>query len=341
MKIKNARVLAGVLVAMIGLALSAMATADWDKDKTRQNEACFKTTRAMKQACGADIIDDYFEEYAKCLNSDDARECRREAASDYREGRADCRYQAEGRNSLCERLPDAGPYILEIDPDNFTGECAGGNPFYPLIPGTVTTYVNETEDEEETIVVTVTDETRRIGGDEGIDAIVVRDTVYEGLPDKNGEPDGDRIEDTDDYYAIANNCDVWYLGEVSQSFEDGYLDNLDGSFLAGVDGAQPGIIMLGDPMVGDVYRQEFALGAAEDAAEVLSLATDIWDENGDLVTFDNPDFDCQGMCLETEDFIANDPDGTELKFFKAGIGFIAEQLPSGEVVLKLIKVEGP
>ena len=324
----------GLLAA--GIMLSLVATASWAKHKhgDRDNsEACFETTDLMQEACRADIVDDYLTESAKCLNTDDVRGCLGELRADFRFAYKDCRYQARGRDDLCRRLPDAGPYITEIDPGDFTGECVGGNPYFPLVVGTVTTFVSE-EDEGETIIVQVLDETREI---QGIETIVVRDTVYAGLPDINGEPTGDRIEDTDDYYAVANNCDVWYFGEVSQSFEDGYLDNLDGSFVADVDGAQAGIIMLGEPEEGAVYRQEFALGEAEDAAEVLLLETDIFDEDGELVTFINPDWNCEGKCLKTEDFIANDPDGTEFKYFKKDIGFVAEQLPEGEVILKRIK----
>lgn len=338
MKLRNTQVSAGLMAITITVLLSLAASTSWAKGwghHGHNGEACYSTTQAMRNACGADVIDDLFEAYAKCLNTEDVGECKSEAREEYREARSDCAVQAEGRNDLCDRLPDAGPYIAEIDPENFTGGCPQGNEWYPLVVGTVTTFVSE-EDEGETILVTVTDETREI---EGIETIVVRDTVYEGLPDDDGNPQGDRIEDTDDYYAIANNCDIWYLGEVSQSFEDGYLNSLEGSFIAGEEGAQAGIIMLGAPNVGDVYRQEFALGDAEDAGEVLSLATDIYDEEGELVEFDNPDFNCNGMCLETEDFIANEPDGTEFKYFKAGIGFVAEQLPDGEVVLKIIKEE--
>jgi hypothetical protein len=325
-----------VCVFVIHMA-TTVGWANGQENHKDRNGTCFKTTTAMREACSAEIVDDFFEAVAKCLNTEDVRACKREAKAEYRDARDDCSYQADGRNDLCERLPDAGPYIVDLDPANFNGGCPDGNPFYPLNVGTVTTFVSE-EDEGETIIVEVTDEIRVI---EGIATIVVRDTVYEGLPDEDGNPDGDRIEDTDDYYAVANNCDVWYLGEISQGFEDGYLAGLDGSFAAGINGAQAGIIMLGNPMQGDVYRQEFALGDAEDAAEVLSLGTDIIDESGEIVEFDNPDFNCNGMCLETEDFIANDPDGTELKYFKAGIGFVAEQLPEGEVILKLVKVETP
>ena len=338
MKIEKVQTLRCAGVVAVGLLLSMSSATTWADIDQGRSQTCFKTTRVMHKACRADVTDDFYEESAKCLNSADASECLSEAQEDYREGWGECWEQAEGRDSLCERLPDAGPYIAELDPANFTGGCPNGNDYYPLVVGTVTTFVNEEEDEEETIVVTVTDETREIVG---IEAIVVRDTVYEGLPDDEGNPDGDRIEDTDDYYAVDNDCNVWYLGEVSQNFEDGYLDNLDGSFIAGVEGAQAGIIMLGDPMVGDVYRQEFALGDAEDAGAVLSLATDIFDEDGEIVTFDNAAFDCNGLCLKTEDFIANEPDGTEFKFFKAGVGFVAEQLPDGEVVLKIIKEEKP
>jgi len=341
MKIGKVQILRCAAVVAVGLLFSMSSATTWaDRDHGKRDhgksQTCFKTTRVMHKACRADVTDDFYEESAKCLNSEDARECRRDAQEEYRDAWGECWEQAEGRDSLCERLPDAGPYIVELDPADFNGGCPDGNEYYPLVVGTVTTFVNEEEEEEETIVVTVTDETREIAG---IETIVVRDTVYEGLPDDEGNPDGDRIEDTDDYYAVDNDCNVWYLGEVSQNFEDGYLDNLDGSFISGVEGAQAGIIMLGDPMVGDVYRQEFALGDAEDAGAVLSLATDILDVDGETVTFDNAAFDCNGLCLKTEDFIANEPDGTEFKYFKAGVGFVAEQLPDGEVVLKIIKEE--
>ena len=345
MEIKKVQMIRCAGVVAVGLLLSMSSATTWADSDHGKSQTCFKTTRVMHKACRADVTDDFYEESAKCLNSEGARECRREAQEEYRDAWGECWEQAEGRDSLCERLPDAGPYIVALDPADFNGGCPDGNEYYPLVLGTVTTFVNEEEDEEETIVVTVTDETREI---EGIETIVVRDTVYEGLPDDEGNPDGDRIEDTDDYYAVDNDCNVWYLGEVSQNFEDGYLDNLDGSFIAGVEGAQAGIIMKGYPMVGDVYRQEFALGDAEDAGAVLLPMTDIL-EDGKIVTFENDyisdvearAFNCNGMCLKTEDFIANEPDGTEFKYFKKGVGFVAEQLPDGEVVLKIIKEEKP
>jgi len=334
MKSAKTRWLNAVAIAAISIILSVIAAesrAGWHE----QEGACYKTTDTMRIACAADALDDLYVDYAKCINSDDVWECKQEARADYWEAKGECRDQAEARDDFCDRLPDAGPYITDLDPDDFTGECVAGNTWFPLVPGTVTTFVNETEDEEETIIVQVLDETREI---EGIEATIVRDTVYEGLPDMNGDPTGDRIEDTDDYYALANNCDVWYLGEVAQNFEDGYLTDLEGSFIAG-DDAQGGIIMKAAPMVGDVYRQEFALGEAEDGAEVLDLMADIYDEEDELVEFDDPAFNCDGMCLKTDDFVGNESDSSEIKYYKAGVGVVAEQEPDGEVVLKIIKQE--
>lgn len=316
-----------VCAAVLLLAGSATLTSAYGHSN---DNACFDTTRAMKQACHADIADDFHEGNAKCLNSDDPRGCKGGVRDAYRTARGECREQADGRNSLCERLPDPGPYIVELDPADFTGQCGAGNPYFPLIPGTVTTFVNATDGEEETVVVTVTDETREI---EGIAAIVVNDEVFEGLPDASGDPTGDPIEKTDDYYAIDNGCHVWYLGEIAQNFEDGYLTNLDGSFIAGENGAQAGIVMLANPQVGDVYRQEFALGDAEDAAEVLSTTADS--------PVSSAVFDCSGACIKSEDFIGPDADAVELKYYAAGVGFVVEQLPDGAVVLELVKVESP
>lgn len=310
------------LSAALILIMSCSVPASWagGNNHKRDQGACFDTTRLMKKACRSDVFDDFFEESAKCLNSDEVDECQDEAVDDFIDNHADCKVQAAGRNDLCRRLPDAGPYITEIDPENFKSPeetQIGGNRFFPLVIGTVWTFRNEEDNED--IVVTVTDRTRVI---EGVTTIVVQDVV---------SIEGELIEDTDDYYVEDRDGNVWYFGEIAQNFEDGFLTDLDGSFVAGESGAQAGIIMPADPRVGDVYRQEFALGDAEDAAEVLAL-------NGD-VEIANPDFACNNACLKTEDFVANEPDSVEFKYYKEGIGVVAEQQPNGEVVLELVSVE--
>ena len=68
---------------------------------------------------------------------------------------------------------------------------------------------------------------------------------------------------------------VWYFGENTMELIGGRPSTLAGSFSAGVDGAKPGIVMEGHPAIGDFYRQEFALGEAEDFAEVTGLSATV------------------------------------------------------------------
>ena len=103
------------------------------------------------------------------------------------------------------------------------------------------------------------DETREVMG---IEVRVVHDVVTE---------DGEVIEDTFDWYAQDADGNVWYFGEETKEFEDGKVSTTAGSWEAGVDGAQPGILVPAEPEVGMTYRQEYYAGEAEDAAAVLSL----------------------------------------------------------------------
>jgi hypothetical protein len=58
-----------------------------------------------------------------------------------------------------------------------------------------------------------------------------------------------------DYFAQADDGSVWYFGEDVANYEDGRVADHDGSWLAGEDGPA-GMIMPGQPRVGDVYRPE-------------------------------------------------------------------------------------
>jgi hypothetical protein len=75
-------------------------------------------------------------------------------------------------------------------------------------------------------------------------------------------------ESTYDWYAQDSENNIWYMGEDT-------FDGVDfaGSFTAGCDGAEPGIVVLGNPSKGDFYRQEFYEGVAEDWAKVLNFSS--------------------------------------------------------------------
>ena len=58
--------------------------------------------------------------------------------------------------------------------------------------------------------------------------------------------------------------------KTHQYLPDGTIGT-EGSWQAGVNGAQPGIIIEASPKVGDKYQQESAAGVAQDAVQVVSL----------------------------------------------------------------------
>ena len=66
---------------------------------------------------------------------------------------------------------------------------------------------------------------------------------------------GRLLEVAVDFFAQADDGSVWYFGEDVANYVGGVIANVDGTWLAGKHGP-PGMIMPGDPQVGDVYRPE-------------------------------------------------------------------------------------
>jgi hypothetical protein len=190
-----------------------------------------------------------------------------------------------------------GSAQVELDPADFTTEI--DNRYWPMAPGTRWVYREVDEEGEELeVVVTVSSETREIAN--GVVARVVRDTVTK---------DGELIEDTLDWYAQDADGNVWYLGEDTAEFAEGEVTTRAGSFEAGVDGAQAGVIMPADPEPGLAYRQEYYEGEAEDNGEVLSLA-----EQAEV-----PAGHYEGALL-TKDTVGVNPDALEYKLYAPGVG---------------------
>ena len=190
-----------------------------------------------------------------------------------------------------------GAEPVNLDPKDFTTRI--DNPYWPMDPGTRWTY-RETDQEgaQLKVVVTVSDQTKKIAN--GVTARVVRDTVTEN---------GKIIEDTLDWYAQDKEGNIWYLGENTAEFQNGKLITKAGSFEAGVDGAQPGIVMPADPQDGMQYRQEYYKGEAEDNGEVLSTTEKV---RSPLGQFDN--------ALLTKDTITIEPNVLQYKLYAKGIG---------------------
>jgi len=190
-----------------------------------------------------------------------------------------------------------GDEQVELDPAEFTADI--DHPYWPMTPGTQWEYRELDGDGEELrVVVTATNETREIAN--GVVARVVRDTVYAG---------DEIVEDTFDWYAQHEDGTVWYLGEDTAEFEDGEIASTEGSFEAGVDGAQAGVLLPGDPEPGQVYRQEYLADEAEDVGEVLRLGERAEAPYG---AYDD--------VLVTRDTNALEPEVVEYKFYARDLG---------------------
>jgi hypothetical protein len=194
---------------------------------------------------------------------------------------------------------------VKLDPAEFTTEI--DNPYWPMTPGSRWAYRESENGEVQRVEVTVTSRTKTI---DGIEARVVHDLVT--------TPDGEKIEDTFDWYAQDSKGNLWYLGEDTKEYEDGKVASTEGSWEHGVDGAQAGIIVPAEPKQGLTYREEYYAGHAEDAAEVLGVDGKVQVPYGMFRD-----------AMITRNYSGIEPNVEELKYYARGVGPVLELLVSG------------
>lgn len=206
----------------------------------------------------------------------------------------------------------------QIDPNNFVETI--DNPYFPLIPGTTFVYRGETEGAPTRDVMKVTHDTKVILG---VTTTVVHHLSYE---------EGVLVEDTFDWFAQDQAGNVWYFGEDTKELdENGNVISTEGSWEAGVDGAEPGIIMEANPKKGDKYQQEFLSGVAEDMAQVIGF------EDSFCVRYG-----CFEDVLVTKEWSPLEPGVVENKYYAQGVGFIySEMVKGGDEQSELVRVTRP
>jgi hypothetical protein len=315
----------GVAVAMTVLTAGRSAAGGF----------CSSTARLQAQACEKDVDDDTDTGRAICLNLTDEEE-RAECRNDLRESRQEeltlCREQLGARRDLCDLIgedrydPDFDPAHFDTDFSNPTAP----NTHFPLGIGNRWQYVGG----DETITIEVLAKTKLI---DGVTCVVVNDLV---------EADGEAIEDTDDWFALAKNGDVYYCGEIARDFEtfDGdmpaepELVEIEGSFKAGRDGDKPGLLFFGTPVVGVSHRQEWSVSNAEDAATILSTTYGYGSdpELDQFVPQDLADLLCAGDCVVIREFSPISPGEFEHKYFAPGVGKFLEVKPEDGEATQLV-----
>ena len=191
-------------------------------------------------------------------------------------------------------LPLPGAFTTVID-----------NEYWPLPVGTSFAYMAETRDGCEYNKLSVTSDIKIVNvGGNAYTTVVVRDQAWESEDCDIGT--ATMVEDTNDLYAMQIlTKHVWYFGEETWAIDEDSDDCIDeGAWEAGVDGAVPGVVMLGEPSPGDRYQQEFSEDNAEDWAAVLRLNA--------KVSIDYGDFE---GCLVTREWTPLSPGDVEHKFY--------------------------
>jgi hypothetical protein len=215
--------------------------------------------------------------------------------------------------------------LATFDPSNF--DDPQDNLYMPMAAkGFTYVYHAETEDEFMIDEITYSNDTKDILG---VTCMVVYDVEYvdvEGL--------GLIVtEATEDWFAWDNFGNVWYFGEDTLAYEYDDEWNLiettdEGSWEAGVGGAEPGIVMLGEPMPGLSYQQEYYEDEAEDMGKVLRLNATV-----------SIDYDDYENCLVTKEWTPLSPGEVEHKYYAPGEGLVfIEELKEKTVLVELVDI---
>jgi hypothetical protein len=200
------------------------------------------------------------------------------------------------------------------DPADFTDGV--DNPWFPLVPGTVWTYRRDTTTRSDVVRAVV------LPGSRDIDGVATTALQWQA----SGH--GDRMPVVTRWYAEDRAGNVWWFGQEVR--RPGLLvDPLARrSWLAGRDGAEPGLVLAARPRVGDGYANAIAPGVLERRSTVVSLTA----------TVATPGQTYRDVLL-TRDQGTQDPTLVEESFYVRGIGLVAEQTTRAAVTnLSLVRV---
>ena len=187
-----------------------------------------------------------------------------------------------------------------VDPANFVKTV--DNRWLQLLPRTTFVYRGYENGGPSRDVMTVTSLTKTILG---VRCVVVRDNVYIS---------GRLRERTLDWFAQDKRGRVWYFGEATAELDvNGRVTTTEGSWEAGVDGAQPGIVMPASPKIGQVFRQEYYKGHAEDHFEIEGLSSVV-----------RVPYVSSTHAMVTREWTPLQPGHVEHKYYVRGVGLVKD-----------------
>ena len=179
--------------------------------------------------------------------------------------------------------------------------------YFPLPVGRVWVYEGVKDGRTQIDTVRVLAQTKLVA--EGIRARVVSDVATHGSK---------LLEKTFDWYAQDKQGNVWYLGEDTTAYLPSGKRDKSGSWEAGVDGAEPGLVMEAAPRVPDAYRQEYLVGQAEDTAWIVGGVKSLTVPYGTV-----------SHVLTSLEATRIEPGLYDKKVYAAGVGIVLERQSPG------------
>jgi hypothetical protein len=190
------------------------------------------------------------------------------------------------------------------DPGNCTAEI--DNRFVPLSSIKSKIFEGTEKDPDTGQIILTRSEQRTLEESETIAGYPVTAVESEGFED------GAQVDKTIAYYTQCGDGTVWFVGEKIDEIEDGEVVASD-EWEAGRDGAEAGLLMPGDPKVGQTFEPERVPGVSEARAKVVAVGVAVKTKAGRFTD-----------CIKTEDFSPLDK-VTEFKWHCPRIGSVREQ----------------
>jgi hypothetical protein len=186
--------------------------------------------------------------------------------------------------------------------EDCTFSSMGRNPYFILEPGYQTVFQGLENGETVVNTITVTGMTRQFG------------SIETRLVEERETHNGQLVEVSRNYFALcASHNGVFYFGEEVDLYAGGVITGHDGSWLTGVNGAKPGLIMPGLVLLGARYFQEVAAGVALDQAEVVAMNQTVATPAGSF-----------SGCVKMRETTPLEPKALEFKLYAPGIGLVQD-----------------
>ena len=199
-------------------------------------------------------------------------------------------------------------YLAPFRPADFHHPTAITNPYYPLAVGATWRWKGQFRQKPYTQEDVVLNYTRRIDG------VVTRPVLDRDLVK------GQIIAGSIDYYAQDDQGNVWYLGEATVHYVGGKLTDHADSWIAGKDGALPGIFMPAHPALGEPrFQQEFAPNVAADVEHIVSISKSLC-----------VPLRCYADVVQANETTVLSPGVLSAKYYAPGVGLIGENTLSGD-----------